>query len=300
MKQKFKKLGLRLLFPHPALIVTFAAVSAVLLAYTFIRDRSEHPVAYVTYVFSFYSLVVACMRIPTLIRFCKNFKNNNKYLRRYSDDATLRIKLSLYRNFAYNAAYAVFQLALGIWHSSLWYFAFAAYHFLLAIMRLFLLRDVHSTAPDQGMRAQWSRYRFCGIMLAVMNLALGTIVWMISVQGHNVAHHRITTIAMAASTFTLMTLAIINVVKYSKFKSPLFSATKAIGLATSAVSMLTLENAMLSAFGAENDAEFKSLMTLLTGLAVTLFILGLGIYMIIIATKRIKQIKLSENQSESQ
>lgn len=300
MKHKLKKLGLHLLYPHPALIVLFAVLCAVLLTYTFVRDHSEHPVAYATYVFSFYSLTVICMRIPTIIRFFKNFKNNNKYWHHYSNDASLRIKLSLYANFGFNAAYAIFQLALGIWHSSIWYFAFAAYYILLAVMRLFLLRDVRSTLPDQAMRAQWNRYRFCGIMLVVMNLALAVIVWMISAQEHEIVHHQITTIAMAASTFSLMTLAIVNVVRYSKFKSPLFSAAKMISLATSAVSMLTLENAMLSAFGGEEDASFKPLMTLFTGLGVTLFVLGMGIYMIVLSSKRIKKIKLSENQSESE
>ncbi len=297
MKHKLKRIGLHLLYPHPLLILLFTAISAVLLTVTFMRNRSEHPVAYVTYVFSFYSLTVVCMRIPTVIRFFKNFKNNNKYLVRYSDDATLRIKISLYGNFAYNAAYAVFQFTLGLWHSSAWYFAFAAYYLLLAIMRLFLLRDVYSTAPDQALGAQWRRYRFCGIMLVVMNLALSAIVWMISVRGHEAVHHQITTIAMAASTFALMTLAIVNVVKYSKFKSPLFSAAKTISLATSAVSMLTLENAMLTAFGSQDDADFKSLMTLLTGLAVTAFVLGMGIYMILLANQKIKKIKAMENQT---
>ncbi len=297
MKHKLKKIGLHLLYPHPLLILLFTAISAVLLTVTFMRNRSEHPVAYVTYMFSFYTLTVICMRVPTIIRFFKNFKNNNKYLVRYSDDATLRIKISLYGNFAYNAAYAVFQFALGLWHSSAWYFAFAAYYLLLAVMRLFLLRDVHSTAPDQALGAQWRRYRFCGIMLVVMNLALSAIVWMISVRGHEAVHHQITTIAMAASTFTLMTLAIINVVKYSKFRSPLFSAAKTISLATSAVSMLTLENAMLAAFGSQDDAEFKPLITLLTGLSVTAFVLGMGIYMIILANKKIKKIKAMENQT---
>ena len=300
MKHKLKKLGLHLLYPHPLLILLFVAISAVLLSVTFLRDRSEHPVAYVTYMFSFYSLTVVCMRIPTIIRFFKNFKKNNKYLSRYSDDAALRIKISLYGNFAYNAAYAVFQLALGLWHSSLWYFAFAAYYFMLAVMRLFLLRDVHSTAPDRDKLAQWNRYRFCGIMLVVMNLALAVIVWMIGVEGHQTVHHQITTIAMAASTFTLMTMAIVNVVKYSKFKSPLFSAAKTISLATSAVSMLTLENAMLAAFGSAEDAEFNALMPLLTGLAVSAFVLGMGIYMIVLASKKIKKIKTMEKKRESE
>ncbi len=300
MKHKLKKIGLHMLYPHPLLILLFAAISAVLLTVTFMRGRSEHPVAYVTYVFSFYSLTVACMRIPTIIRFFKNFKKNNKYLARYSDDATLRIKISLYGNFAYNAAYAVFHLTLGLWHSSLWYFAFAAYYIMLAVMRLFLLRDVHATAPDQSPGAQWRRYRFCGIMLVIMNLALAIIVWRINVQGAQTTHHRITTIAMAASTFTLMTMAIVNVVRYSKFKSPLFSAAKTISLATSAVSMLTLETAMLNAFGSAEDQQFNELMPLLTGFAVTAFILGMGIYMIILANKRIKKIQMMENQRESE
>ncbi len=54
-------------------------------------------------------------------------------------------------------------------------------------------------------------------------------------QGRNYGHHEITTIAMAAYTFTSFTMAIINVIKYRKYKSPVYSATKAISLSSACV-----------------------------------------------------------------
>ena len=55
-----------------------------------------------------------------------------------------------------------------------------------------------------------------------------------------------------------------------------------------------------NAFGSAEDQQFNELMPLLTGFAVTAFILGMGIYMIILANKRIKKIQMMENQRESE
>ena len=110
-------------------------------------------------------------------------------------------------------------------------------------------------------------------------------------QGRSFEHHPVTTIAMAAYTFGALTMAIISVLRYRKYESPVFSAAKAISLAAASVSMLTLEAAMLSTFGGESEEGFYTVMTGATGAAVCLFVLGLAIFMIVRSTKEIKEIK---------
>lgn len=110
-----------------------------------------------------------------------------------------------------------------------------------------------------------------------MNLALSVIVGYIVWQGRSFRHRKITTIAMAAYTFTALTLAIVNTVKYRKYQSPVLSASKAISLAAASVSMLTLEAGMITVFGGDGDFQFRTYMTGATGAAVCLFVLGLAI-----------------------
>jgi preprotein translocase subunit SecF len=94
---------------------------------------------------------------------------------------------------------------------------------------------------------------------------------------------------MAAYTFTTLTVAIINVIKYRKYDSPIYSASKAISLAAASVSIITLESTMLTTFGGETMDDFtQKLMLGLTGGAIAAFIIGMAIYMIYQSTKRLK------------
>jgi hypothetical protein len=102
----------------------------------------------------------------------------------------------------------------------------------------------------------------------------------------------ITAIAMAAYTFTALTTAIINVIKYRKYNSPVYSASKAISLAAALVSMLTLESTMLTTFGDETmSAIERKWMLGATGGAISLMIVATAIYMIVVGTKKLKQLK---------
>ena len=102
----------------------------------------------------------------------------------------------------------------------------------------------------------------------------------------------ITAIAMAAYTFTAFTVAIVNVVKYHKYNSPVFSASKAISLAAALVSMLTLESTMLTTFGdGTMTATTQKWMLGATGCAISLLVVATAIYMIVVGTKKLKQLK---------
>jgi hypothetical protein len=86
----------------------------------------------------------------------------------------------------------------------------------------------------------------------------------------------------------------VGLVRYRKYDSPVYSATKAISLAAACVSMLTLESTMLTTFS-EGDINIR-LMLGLTGAAISAFIVMMAVYMIVRATKQLKEMR--ENKDE--
>ena len=286
---EWKKLGKTLLFPHIAIMILLVPVSTVLLVGSMVFIGTESPIAYISYVLAAYTLTVWCFKIPRIIKYFKTFKDENKYARRWQDDVRLRVNVSLYGSLAWNALYGFFQLWLGFYHHTFWFYSLGAYYICLGVMRFFLARHTTRYAPGERMRDELVKYRACGIVFLPMNLALALIVFFMVYWNRTFEHHMITTIALAAYTFTSMAVAIINFVKYRRYNSPVFSAAKAISLAAALVSMLTLESTMLTTFGGETmDAFTQKLMLGLTGGAIAAFIIGMAIYMIYQSTKRLK------------
>ena len=285
----FKKLGKALLFPHIAIMILLLPTATVMLVGSMVFVGTESVIAIISYIIAAYTLTVWCFRAPRLVKFFKNFRNENKYARRWREDARLRVKLSLYASLAWNTLYGIFQLWLGFYHHTFWFLSLGAYYIFLAVMRFFLAHHTARYSPRERMRSELKRYRACGIVLLFMNLALALIVFFMVYWNRTFDHHMITAIAMAAYTFTALATAIVNVVKYRKYQSPVYSASKAISLAAACVSMLTLESTMLTTFG---DGEINArLMLGLTGGAVVALIVVMAIYMIARATKQLKKIK---------
>lgn len=288
----WKKMGKSLLFPHIAIMLILLPVAIVFLVYAMIFMGTDSISAYISYVLAFYTLTVWCCKIPKLIRFLKIFKDKNKYARLWQDDARLRVNVSLYGSLMLNTAYAVFQLGLGFYHASFWYYSMAGYYISLAIMRFFLVQHTSRHKPGEKMQEELIKYRNCGIVFFVMNMALSVMMFFMVYWNRTFRHHEITTIAMAAYTFTAFTLAIINVVKYRKYNSPVFSASKVISLAAACVSMLTLESTMLTTFDDGTlDILGRQIMLGASGGVVSVFIVTMAVYMIVQSNKKVKLLK---------
>ena len=287
----WKKLGKTLLFPHIAIMIVLVPISIVLLVASMVFIGTESPIAYISYVLSAYTLTVWCVKIPYLIKFFKAFKDENKYARKWQDDTRLRVNVSLYGSFFWNIAYALFQLWLGFYHHTFWFYSLGAYYICLAVMRFFLLLHTRKYAPGERMREELLKYRACGAVFLLMNLALALIIFFMLYWNRTFEHHMITAIAMAAYTFTAFTVAIVNVVKYRKYSSPVFSASKAISLAAALVSMLTLGSTMLTTFRDGTMTEMgEKLMLGSIGGGVSILIVATAIYMIVTGTRKIKQL----------
>lgn len=284
-----KKIGRALLFPHIAIMMILVPIAAVFLVYSMVFCGTESAIAIVSYVLAAYTLTVWCFKIPYLIRFFKTFKKENKYARRWQDDAGLRVNVSLYGTLIWNIAYALLQLGMGFWHHTFWFFSLAGYYISLAVMRFFLVRHTGKHKPGERMLDELRKYRACGIVFLIMNLALALIIFFMVYWNRTFHHHEITTIALAAYTFTSLAFAIVNTVKYRKYNSPVYSASKAISLAAACVSMLTLESTMLTTFGdGTMSLTGRRILLGVSGGVISAGIIAMAIYMIVQGTKKIR------------
>lgn len=294
----WKKLGKAILFPHIAIMIVLLPVATVFLVYSLVFMGTESPIAIISYVLAFYTLLIWSLKVPDLIRFFKSFKDENKYARLWQDDVRLRVNVSLYGTLIWNTAYALLQLGMGFWHQTFWFYSLAGYYLCLAVMRFFLARYTTKHKPGENMRDELVRYRLCGWIFLVMNLALSLMVFFMVYWNRTFRHHEITTIALAAYTFTAFTMAVVNIVKYRKYNSPVYSASKAISLASACVSMLTLESTMLTTFGdGSMDGLTRKIMLGCTGGVISVFVILMAVYMISQSSKKINQLKQEKVQN---
>ncbi len=226
-------------------------------------------------------LVQAMTPVGNMLKKCKKRLLETKTVLRFRTDIHFRVRVTLALSLLLNIAYAIFNLSLALYHKTVWYGSFAVYYMTMSAMRLVLFRYTGAHAARENLLGEIRRYRFCGYLLAFMHSALLAVVFSIAVKGMEIYHHEITTITMATYTFLSLTLSIIGFVRYKRYDSPVYSAVKAVGLASSLVSLLILETAMLTVFGGDGDMLFKKIMTAATGGAIVLFILVTAVYMII-------------------
>lgn len=205
--------------------------------------------------------------------------------------AQSKINLTLYGTFFYNSVYAIFTLILGIFHKSSWYMSIAAYYLLLAVMRFSLLYYSRSNMAGTDIMSELKRFKFCGILLIIMNTALSGLAFYKTIQNRNFKHHGATAVVMALFTVSLFALSIINIIKYRKFNSPVLFAAKLISFVSALVSMLSLETAIISKLSNTLNSDIQKLITGLSAFAVLSIIAYIGIFMTVKGNKAIKSLK---------
>ena len=281
----------KILFPHVAVILVLFPISMVLMICSLIYIGSMKIISIISYVLAFYSLMIVCLRIPSIINWFKNTKVNNKYFKKIINDTHFRVNFSLYSSLIWNMAYALFQLCLGFYHMSFWFYSMATYYLLLAVMRFYLVRHTTKYKAGEIMKVELKKYHLCGWFLLFINIAVSIIIFYITYFGRTFYHHEITTITLAAYTFFTFTFSIINFIKYRKFNSPVYLGAKAISLVAACVSMVTLTTTMLTTFGSNDVIEFKKIILTIEGSFVALFIIAISLLIIIKTKKQLKQIK---------
>lgn len=258
---KWKKIFWKILFPGTVIVFLLFNTSVILLLYAFLGGDCPAVLAYFSYVFSAYSLVVVCARIPRIVKVVRAKIYSNKYTNKYLTEKELRIRISLYSGLVINAGIALFKVIMGVLYQSKWLFAMAGYNMILSIMRFILVyRDQASKKEisDYGKRVwELHSYKVCGWLMLLLNIAISVIVGMVVFDKQTISYPGFMIYAIAAFTFYYISKAIINMVKYWHRNNPIFAAVKRIEMAKALVSIFTLQVAMLTQFGSTVGVEYR-------------------------------------------
>lgn len=258
----------------------------------------EPIIAYAAYFLSAYALIITVMGITGIVRLVRQGIDRHPLVRkaldiplvsRYLREDMFRAKTGLYQGFFINLLYAGIKMFSGILYRSVWFITLAVYYILLAVMRASLLHYVRKSEKDKI--TEWKRYRLCGIILLFMNIALAGIVILVIYQNSGFEYPGMLIYVMAMYAFYATIMAVRNVVKFRKYGTPVISAAKVINLTAALVSMLSLETAMLTQFGAADDPAFRQIMTASTGAGISVIVVGMAVFMIVRSTKQMKYIK---------
>lgn len=287
-----KKVGKKLLFPPIWVIILLCIISAAALVFVFIKNLQESPIAYAVYVISFYALSVLVVFLsfvlPRQYKAIKSKVYANPIGNRYMTDAAFRTHVSLYASLLINLLYVGANVLFYLLYRSNWFVVMAVYYSILAVMRFLLANYMRVHGVGKNRMGELRRAKLCACILLSINFALSGAVLMILYQNKGAEYHGVLIYVMAAYTFYITTLAIVNLVRYRKYNSPVMMITKIITLSAALVSMLSLETAMFAQFGAEMSLADQRLMIALTGAGVSITVVVLSIFTIVHTNREIK------------
>ena len=295
----WKKIGKTLLFPSGWLLLLLTVLSAAGLVWVFAGGRETEPVAYVLYVAAFYTLCVDgifCAGVlPKGLGQIKARVLANPAANRYATDRIYRANVMLNLSLGINLMYVAINVLSWYLYRSWWFVCLAVYYVILSVMRFVLVRYVtfHRIGTDR--RGELKRALACSYIMLLLNLFLSAAVLMMAYRNKGYEQHGILIYVMALHTFYSAAHAIIDLVRYRRFESPVLSTAKGISTAAALVSVLNLETAMFAQFGADMAREDQQLMIMLTGAGISITVVAIAVHAICLATRELKKMRCSEN-----
>lgn len=187
--------------------------------------------------------------------------------------------------FIVNIGYAIFNGVIGIVSNSIWFGALSLYYIVLSALKAYVLinaKRINKLDGDQSMR-KYRLYKNCGLSLIILSFALSGAVVQMALTDKGFKYADLMIYAAALYAFYKLTIAIIQFVKSRRHGRTINETLGLINLSDGLVSMLALQTALLAAFGDGNNKLYNAI----TGTAVMLIIIAIGIYMTATAKNKI-------------
>lgn len=172
-------------------------------------------------------------------------------------------------------------------YSSKWFFVTSIYYGLLSVARIYVYLQI---SPQKQLVSKIKTMRACGCFLLSINLVFSTMMFILIYGNQYIKYHEIIVIELATYTFTSLTMAIINSIKYLRKNDYLYSCAKIISLISVSISIVTLTNIMLSTFG-ENNLLLRSIILPILSGFVSIFIIVCAMLMIRKANLDLRKLK---------
>jgi hypothetical protein len=299
-----KKIWKNLIHPPKILlfIVYFITICLVILSILLLNIDFSDLISNIVYVFT---AIAFGYSIYTLIHFSKQIKqaiiqflNKYTFTRKFINDYGFRITISTNISFAINASYAIFEGVMAIIGKSIWYASLSAYHSILGFMRYSaikkdrkIFKSYHSNIDEIE---KWKTYRNIGIEFLIITPALGVSIGQMILSNKYHVYAGLLIYVVSTYTFYKIIIAICNIIKVQKYCQPIWQSLKNINLADAAVSILSLQVALIATFS--SDSKMLT-MNIVTGSVVSLGVIAIGLFMIVNSTKKIKLLKKQEEMN---
>lgn len=278
-----KKIIEKVFFPNKIIGFLLFNVGFGLLIYVFSYHLGETPIAYVSYILSFYALLFFSIWFYKVCKFSNDFLKKSRIYQMYQNNMLFVTKMTIFFSFLCHLIYGLLKLGIGVYYKSWWFITLSIYYLLLCFIQGTLFRNINN--PEK----EYAKLKRIGIFILFLNLVLVGIIVLIIRQDQIIAYHGFLIYLVALYDFYLIISAIINVIKYRKNHSPMLISSKCINLTIAMISMISLEVAMIYQFG-NNEAHFKLIMTASMGFAICLINSFMAIYMIVKANKYLKKV----------
>ena len=283
--------GWRILFGLPTVWVAVLSIGcAAGLVWVFARGLENRLPGYCLYPLAAYCLTALCVKIPGTIRGGKAWFSDHPKIAALFRDSDRKFTRKLYLDQLINFGYGGFKIGAGFVYGSAWIGCDGIYNFVQAMIQLFqILRRKHA----KGLEQQWRSYRFCGFLILLMHLTLIGLVFQMVNWNRAVEQGEIMVITTALFAFYKIIISFIRIARDRKHVRPVDSSIRMLNLAQAFFAIFSLQASMFHTFGTGEPWEHG--MNILTGCAVCLLIVSIGIYMIRRGTREIKKLQERNN-----
>ncbi len=306
-----KKLLKKLLYPPLWFLCSISFFAATALIFTFMTGNTKRMSAYLSYGLSAYALIIVIAAIPRTKRLLKSKKANffkhsqlikmirtTRFGTNYLQDTAFRGSISIYQGMTANYLYAIFRLLTGIYYGSIWFLSMAVYHFILGILRTYLICQYRSLRTCSGqISEEYQCYGKTAGFLFLLNIPMGSMILLMIRTNSGFSYPGFVIYLSALYTFYMLILSIVNLVKYRKIGSPILSAAKVLNLISALMSILGLQTAMITRFS-QNGESYRRLMNTLTGSGVYFCVILFALYMLFHSHKERRILKMNRSESK--
>ncbi|MCD8118006.1 MAG: hypothetical protein LUE29_00695 [Lachnospiraceae bacterium] len=279
----------RKIFFLPAWLTALIAVPAFAALIFFLYGRSMEPFSILEipiYCLSAYALVISCTGAGRAFSRIRKRLQSYAFWKKWREDVRLRTMVTMTPGLLLNGLYVFTNIGMGVLNHTAWFIYLGGYYFLLTAMKSSLLYDLAAKRGRRDARGEWQKYRNCGRILLLLNVVLIAECVYIVYKKQSYHYDGMLIYAMAAMAFYSLISAIVHLIRYRKYKSPVLSAVKVINLTTAMVTMLALETAMIAQFGGEGQENFRRNMTSMTAAVVCAVELVMAVFMIYCGRRR--------------
>ena len=181
-----------------------------------------------------------------------------------------------------NIILAIIKFVFSLILPSLWFFVNAGFLAVLSISRFFSIKNYgkQRSTTDEEIKKDigYKNYLHNGILLIILGIMYFFVSVYMYYKGTNTTMHEYLTYLVALSAFWSIGWAIYGMIKYKRNNTPILKAVKLTNFANAMTSIVLTQVVLLDTYASEYDLANVNGYT---GMAVSLVIMVLGLYMII-------------------